>query len=96
MKTLYLKASTKEAIIADIQKVAPYSKNMIGDMGIEIGYNGQIEYSDKNICVHYIGDLLIDGQLVGAEHCNVLVSDDFTHVFDTEIICNNPKHVFGI
>jgi hypothetical protein len=105
MKTLYLKASTKEAIISDIQQVAPYSKNE----PFEVGYNGQIEYSDSNITVHYIGDIMTKqpkmnellqtiepAEYVGAQHCNIQVEDSFDEsIFKTLTTApNNPKHKF--
>ena len=110
MKTIYLKG-TKTAIIKDIQKVASYSKSIIGDKEFESGYNGQVEYSDSNICVHYIGDIMLTPptynekfevitppKFVGSEHCNVLVSEDFDEsIFKTKTSEPNlPKHIFDL
>ena len=105
MRTIYLKG-TKSAIIKDIQKVAPYSKN--GEF--ESGYNGQTEYADENIIVHYIGDIMLtppilndkmevitQATFVGKEHCNVLVADDFDiSIFKTKTTNpNTPQHIFA-
>jgi hypothetical protein len=97
MKTIYLKANTKEELIADIQKVLPK-------------YNGEIEFGNGEIFGHYIGDLMLTppvlnenfevitpAVMAGFEHANLLVPDEFDEsIFETNVVApNNPKHKFA-
>ena len=93
MKTLYLKSTTKTALIADIAQV------------IE-GYAGEIEFSNGAIHGHYIGEIPNEtnaetGEVISWKdgfHANLLVPQDFdTSVFATLVIPppNNPVHGFA-
>lgn len=97
MKTIYLKSNINETLIADIQSVLP-------------DYNGEIEYAEKGVYVHYIGDIMIEqptfdndfneltpAVMVGAFHANLLVEDDFdVTIFKTLAEKpNNSKHIFA-
>lgn len=93
MKTIYLKSSTKTALIADIAKV------------IE-GYNAEIEFSNGEVHGHYIGKIPNETNAETGEvtswkdgfHANLLVPEDFdTSVFSTLVIPppNNPVHGFA-
>jgi len=93
MKTLYLKASTLAALIADIAKAIEE-------------YNGEIEFSNGIIHGHYIGQIPEainpeNGQVlawVDGYHANLLVPEDFdTSIFSCLVIPppNNPVHKFA-
>jgi len=91
MKTLYLKASSKELLITDISKV-------IDD------YSGQIEASNNNIHCHYIGQLAKSVNLETGEitewadgyHANLLVPDNFKESILSTIVTvpTSPAHSF--
>lgn len=93
MKTIYLKSSTKTALISDIAQV------------IE-GYVGDIEFSNGTIHGHYIGKIPNEtnpetGEVTSWKegfHANLLVPEDFdTSVFSTLVIPppNKPVHGFA-
>jgi hypothetical protein len=93
MKTIYLKSTTKSALIADIAQV------------IE-GYAGEIEFSNGIIHGHYIGQIPNEtnpetGEVISWKdgfHANLLVPENFdTSVFSTLVIPspNNPVHGFA-
>jgi len=92
MNTIYLKASTQVALIADIAKA------------IE-GYNGEVEFSNGIIHGHYIGQIPdsinpLDGQVlswVDGYHANLLVPEDFdTSVFTCLVPApSSPVHKFA-
>lgn len=93
MKTLYLKSSTKTALIADIATL------------IE-GYAGEIEFSNGTVHGHWIGKIpaTIDPETGEVRswkegyHANLLVPDDFDEsVFITLVIPSpsNPVHQFA-
>ena len=92
MKTIYLKASTKTALIADIAQVVE-------------GYEGEIEFSSGEVHGHYIGKIPNEtntetGEVISwldGYHANLLVPIDFD---DTILNCvipepENPKHQFA-
>ena len=92
MKTLYLKSTTKTALIADIAQV------------IE-GYAGEIEFSNGTIHGHWIGKIpaTFDAE-TGAVltwktgwHANLLVPEDFdTSIFNTlSAEPSSPVHGFA-
>jgi hypothetical protein len=92
MKTIYLKSTTKTALIADIAQV------------IE-GYNAEIEFSNGNVHGHWIGKIPNETNPETGEvlswltgwHANLLVPEDF----DTSIFTNlaqepnSPIHGFA-
>lgn len=93
MRTIYLKSSTKSALISDMSKV------------IE-NYSGEIEFSDGIIHGHFIGKIpkvknSETGEIlewVNGFHANLLVPDDFDEsIFETLVIPppNNPVHQFA-
>lgn len=92
MKTIYLKSSTKAALIADIVQV------------IE-GYAGEIEFSNGTIHGHYIGQIPNEinhetGEVISwldDYHANLLVPIDFDEsIFSCEMPKpENPKHQFA-
>jgi hypothetical protein len=93
MKIIYLKASTKELLIADIAKVFE-------------NYNGEIEFSNGIIHGHYIGQIIktinqktgdviewLDGY-----HANLLVPKDFDESIFVSLVIpapENPVHQFA-
>ena len=92
MKTLYLKASSKELLITDISKV-------IDD------YSGQIEASNNNnIHCHYIGQIAKSVNPETGEvtewadgyHANLLVPDNFKESILSTIVTvpTSPIHRF--
>lgn len=91
-KTIYLKASTRTALIADIAQV------------IE-GYDGDIEFSNGTIHGHWIGQIPNEtnpetGEVISwldGFHANLLAPIDFD---DTILNCvihepENPKYQFA-
>ena len=92
MKTLYLKSTTKTALIADIAQV------------IE-GYAGEIEFSNGIIHGHYIGQIPNEtnaqtGEVISWKdgfHANLLVPQDFNDSIFESIVNppNNPVHGFA-
>lgn len=93
MKTLYLKSTTKTALIADIASV------------IE-GYAGETEFSNGTIHGHWIGkfpatfDPETGEVLTWKEgfHANLLVPDDFDESILTTLVIpppSNPVHQFA-
>ncbi len=76
MKTIYLKASTLAALIADISTHIDFGENR---------FNGEIEFSNGIIFGHYIGQIpdSIDpqnGQVLAWKdgyHANLLVPENF-------------------
>jgi len=93
MKTIYLKATTKELLISDIAKV-------IQD------YEGSTEFSNGIIHGHYIGKIAKTrnpetGEIiewVEGVHANLLVPTDFDEtIFSTLVIPppGNPVHKFA-
>ena len=91
MKTLYLKAATKELLISDISKIID-------------GYSGEIEFSYENNHCHYIGQI---AKLVNPEtgeitewadgyHANLLVPDNFKESILSTIVTppTSPAHSF--
>ena len=93
MKTLYLKSSTKTAIIADIATL------------IE-GYAGEIEFSNGTIHGHLIGKVPATfdpetGEVLTWKegyHANILVPDDFDESILTTLVIpppSNPVHQFA-
>lgn len=105
MKTIYLKAATKELLVADIAKAVTIS-NIEGSHP----YAGEIEFSCGDIEGHWIGDIMLTPDVlnakrevvtpatfVGAFHANLFVPEDFdSSVFKTLVVApNNPKHQFA-
>lgn len=93
MKTLYLKSSTKTALIADIATL------------IE-GYSGEIEFSNGTIHGHLIGKVPATfdpetGEVLTWKegyHANILVPDDFDESILTTLVIpppSNPVHQFA-
>ena len=93
MKTLYLKSSTKTALIADIASI------------IE-GYSGEIEFSNGTIHGHWIGKITATfdpetGEVLTWKegyHANILVPDDFDESILTTLVIpppSNPVHQFA-
>jgi len=92
MKTIYLKASDKAALIADITKA-------IED------YKGEVEFSNGIIHGHYIGQIPdsinpLDGQVlawVDGYHANLLVPEDFDDSKFTWVVPapSSPVHKFA-
>lgn len=92
MKTLYLKSSTKTALIADIASV------------IE-GYAGEIEFSNGTINGHWIGKIpaTFDTETVEVLtwktgwHANLLVPEDFDQSQLSTITAapDTPVHQFA-
>ena len=93
MKTLYLKASSKELLISDISKIID-------------GYTGEIEASYENNHCHYIGQIAksVDPetgditQWADGYHANLLVPDNFNESILSTIMSSptNPVHGFFI
>lgn len=105
MKTIYLKASTKAVLIADIAQVVT-----IETIEGEAPYNGEVEFSDGTIYGHYIGDVMLTPPFLndkmevitpatyaGAQHANLLAPDDFdTSVFNCIVTApTHPAHQFA-
>jgi len=96
MKTIYLKAITKVALIADIASQVSIN---------EQPYNGEVEFSNGIIHGHYIGQIPdsinpLDGQVlswVDGYHANLLVPEDFdTSVFTCLVPApSSPVHKFA-
>ena len=93
MKTLYLKSTTKTALIADIASI------------IE-GYSGEIEFSNGTIHGHLIGKVPATfdpetGEVLTWKegyHANILVPDDFDESILTTLVIpppSNPVHQFA-
>jgi len=93
MKTLYLKSTTKTALIADIATL------------IE-GYAGEIEFSNGTIHGHWIGKVPATFDTETGEvltwkegyHANILVPDDFDESILTTLVIpppSNPVHQFA-
>ena len=92
MKTLYLKSTTKTALIADIAQV------------IE-GYNGDIEFSNGNVHGHWIGKIPNEtnpetGEVISwinGFHANLLVPQEFDTTILKTIVTqpNSPIHGFA-
>lgn len=92
MKTIYLKSSTKTALIADIAQVID-------------GYAGEIEFSNGEVDGHYIGPIPNErnpdtGDIItwlDGEHANLLVPIDFDEsIFSCAVPKpENPKHQFA-
>ena len=92
MKTIYLKSTTKTALIADIAQV------------IE-GYNGEIEFSNGNVHGHWIGKIPNEtnpetGEVISwinGYHANLLVPQDFDETILKTIVTppNSPIHGFA-
>jgi hypothetical protein len=93
MKIIYLKASIKELLIADIARVFE-------------NYNGEIEFSNGIIHVHWIGVIpktinTETGEVtewLNGYHANLLVPNDFDEsIFETRVIPppENPVHQFA-
>ena len=91
MKTLYLKAATKELLISDISKIID-------------GYTGEIEASYENNHCHYIGQIAKSFDLKTGEitqwadgyHANLLVPDNFKESILSTIVTppTSPAHSF--
>ena len=79
MKTIYLKAATKAALIAAIQKVIPE-------------YDGEVEFGNGEIFGHYIGDLGINFEHANLLVPDNFDSSIFE--FDG-FVPHNPKHQFA-
>lgn len=101
MKTIYLKSSTKSALIADIGKVITFET-----IDGQKQYAGEIEFSNGEVHGHYIGKIPNEtnpetGEVISWKdgyHANLLVPHDFdTSVFSTLVIPppNNPVHGFA-
>jgi hypothetical protein len=100
MKIVYLKSITKALLIADIAKVVSVENNE----GTQ-PYNGEIEFSNGIIHVHYIGKIAKSKNELGeitewlnGFHANLLVPKDFDEtIFSTRVIPppNNPVHTFA-
>lgn len=93
MKPLYLKSTTKTALIADIASV------------IE-GYQGEVEFSNGTIHGHWIGKIPATTDPETGEvltwkegfHANILVPDDFDESILTTMVIpppSNPVHKFA-
>lgn len=93
MITLYLKSTTKSALIADIASL------------IE-GYAGEIEFSNGTIHGHLIGKVPATfdpetGEVLTWKegyHANILVPDDFDESILTTLVIpppSNPVHQFA-
>ena len=93
MKTIYLKSSTKTALIADIAQV------------IE-GYSGEIEFSNGTIHGHWIGKIPATFNQETGEvltwktgwHANLLVPEGFDESVLTTLVIpppSNPVHQFA-
>jgi len=92
MKTLYLKSTTKTALIADIASI------------IE-GYSGEIEFSNGTIHGHLIGKIPAtfneDGSVETWKtgwHANLLVPEGFDESVLTTLVIpppSNPVHQFA-
>lgn len=92
MKTLYLKASTKTALVAEIGKLVE-------------GYNAEIEFSNGIIHGHWIGKIpATTDPETGAVltwktgwHANILVPDDFDASTLTTVTTEpeTPVHQFA-
>lgn len=93
MKTLYLKAATKELLISDISKIID-------------GYAGETEASYENNHCHYIGQIAksLDPktgeitQWADGYHANLLVPDNFKESTLSTIVSapTSPAHGFLI
>jgi hypothetical protein len=91
MKTLYLKAATKELLISDISKIID-------------GYSGEMEFSYENNHCHYIGQLAKSvnpetGEItewIDGYHANLLVPDNFNESTLSTIVTppTSPAHSF--
>lgn len=91
-KTIYLKASTRTDLIADIAQV------------IE-GYEGEVEFSNGEVHGHYIGQILNEINTETDEviswldgyHANLLAPIDFDESILTCVIPEpqNPKYEFA-
>lgn len=91
MKTLYLKAATKELLISDIGKIID-------------GYTGEIEASYENNHCHYIGQIAksLDPktgeitQWANGYHANLLVPDNFKESTLSTLVSapTSPAHKF--
>lgn len=92
MKTLYLKSSTKSALIADIASVVE-------------GYSGDIEFSNGTIHGHWIGKIPATTDPETGEvltwktgwHANLLVPEDFdeTQLRTITASPDTPVHNFA-
>jgi hypothetical protein len=92
MKTIYLKSTTKTALIADIAQV------------IE-GYSGDIEFSNGTVHGHWIGQIPNEtnpetGEVISwinGYHANLLVPQDFDTTILKTIVTppNSPVHGFA-
>ena len=96
MKTIYLAATTKAKLIADIKKVFA-------------DYAGETEFSIEGGGIHYIGDIPIEtidpatGEItitmVGKQHANIYVPDEFDETkFTTRlpVAPDNPYNVAAL
>ena len=96
MKTIYLAATTKTKLIADIKKVFA-------------DYAGETEYPIEGGGIHYIGDIPIEttdpttGEItitmVGKQHANIYVPDGFDETkFTTRlpVAPDNPYNVAAL
>ena len=91
MKTLYLKASSKELLITDISKIID-------------GYSGEMEFSYENNHCHYIGQIAksVDPETgevtewADGYHANLLVPDNFKESTLSTIVSapTSPAHSF--
>lgn len=96
MKTIYLKAITKAALIADIASQVSINNQP---------YNGEVEFSNGIIHGHYIGQIPdsinpLDGQVlawVDGYHANLLVPEDFDASVFTCLVPapSSPVHKFA-
>jgi hypothetical protein len=105
MKTLYLRADTKEELVKDIIQLFP-------------DYNGETDYSDGTNHLHYIGDIAIQDAVIdekgkiikqpifsGKQHCDILLNQIFENEEEKENFLsqfktimpkpNTPKHLFA-
>ena len=92
MKTIYLKSTTKTALIADIAQVVE-------------GYNGDIEFCNGNVHGHWIGKIPNEtnpetGEVISwinGYHANLLVPQDFDTTILKTIVTppNSPIHGFA-
>jgi hypothetical protein len=86
MKTIYLKSSTKTALIADIVQV-------IED------YNGEIEFSNGTVHGHWIGQIPNEtnpetGEVISwidGYHANLLAPQDFDASIFASLVIPPPK-----
>jgi len=86
MKTIYLKSTTKTALIADIAQV------------IE-GYNGEIEFSNGTVHGHWIGQIPNEtdpetGEVISwinGFHANLLVPEEFDETIFESLVIPPPK-----